>query len=412
MPFSTDEIQRFVFKPRREERPLGHGRQGRRRLLWWLLLWIGAMALVWGGALAGAAPAPAAGPEARLRALEERVAELEATQDALLRTVVQIRKPASLEFAGEQVPLHRWDVRERLERELLLSVQSRGQVLLWLKRAARYFPYIEAALERAGLPDDLKYVAVIESALLPQALSHANAVGIWQFIPATGRRYGLRIAAGWDARRDPELATQAALAYLTDLYREFGAWPLALAAYNSGEGRVRGAIRQQGVQSYYQLALPAETERYAFRAFAAKTVLDEPERYGFHLPAEARYRPPDRDRVRVTVQRGVTVRAIADASGSFYREIRQLNPAITADRLPQGSYLLNLPPGAAAGFRLREAPAPAERPAGSGVRHRVARGETLSGIAQRHRVSVDEIRRRNPAIRGRHIRPGDVLEIR
>lgn len=345
----------------------------------------------------------------RLWQLEARVAELEENRERLTRALLTFAVPAALDFSGESVPLDRWDAHERLEWEVLLSLQNRGQVILWLKRAARYFPYIEQELSRRGLPDDLKYVAVIESALLPKALSRANAVGIWQIIPATARRYGLRVSPSWDERRDPELATRAALTYLTDLHMEFKRWSLALAAYNSGEARVRKAIAGQGVRSFFQLALPGETERYVFRAYAAKLILAEPERYGFLVPPTERYEPPARDRVRLRVHHRMGVRAIAEASGSFYREVKLLNPAIMGDSLPSGVYAINLPEGAGNGFRATEQAPPPRR---SPVVHRVQAGDTLSGIARRYGVSMSTIRARNPGVRGRMIHPGDVLVVR
>lgn len=412
MRFAPDELQRFIGgAPRRSYVPPRIQRERLRRRIYWLLTAGGiAIFLLFAATLRWAEGAEPAELARRIQALEGRVAQLEADRDRLTRVLLTFETPGRLDFAGERVPLERWDVRERLERELLLSVQERGQVLLWLKRAARYFPHIDASLRRAGLPADLRYVAVIESALLPQALSSAKALGIWQFIPGTARRYGLRITPWWDARRDPELATQAAVAYLADLHREFGDWALALAAYNSGEGRVRTAIRHQGVRSYFQLALPRETERYVFRAYAAKLILSEPERFGFHLPAAEGYRPPARDRIQLRVRRAVSVRAIAEATGTFYREVKQLNPAITADRLPAGRYPLNLPEGAAAGFALKEDGGP--RASGRSVTHRVRRGETLAGIARQYRVTVESLRRRNPSARTRYIHPGDLLVIR
>jgi membrane-bound lytic murein transglycosylase D len=282
--------------------------------------------------------------------LRTRVERLEGELAASQSTRHIYPSPDAMEFAGESVPLDRWDVRERLERELLLSLGNPGQVLLWLKRSTRYFPYIEDELKKAHLPEDLKYVAVIESALIPTAQSPASALGIWQFIPATARRYGLVVTSSWDERRSPEPATAAALSYLRDLYARFGRWPLALAAYNAGESRIEQALRQQGVPSYYQLALPTETERYVFRALAAKLVLSEPERYGFQIPAEQLYRPHQTDVVVVQVRDRVLIADLAKAAGSFYRELRELNPAILEESLPRGQYALRIPKERGSGF--------------------------------------------------------------
>jgi soluble lytic murein transglycosylase-like protein len=296
--------------------------------------------------------APARGEARTLEALQSEVETLRETVAALQAQLARTRPalhsfrlPADLRFAGQPVPLDRWDVAERLEREFYLALAEPAQVVLWLKRSARYFPYIEARLREAGLPDDLKYVAIAESALRPRALSWARASGIWQFIDDTARRYGLRVSDAWDERRDPERSTAAAIAYLRDLHARFGDWPLALAGYNAGEGRVETALGQQGVSSYYQLALPQETERYVFRALAAKLILSEPRRYGFQLPAEQLYRPQEADTVEISVRSRLMVADLARASGSFYREIKELNPGILQDQLPKGRYLIRIPKG-------------------------------------------------------------------
>jgi soluble lytic murein transglycosylase-like protein len=299
-------------------------------------------------------PAPASESSelpAELVRLRLRLERLEAGQLAAPRALHAFGLPASMQFAGEAVPLDRWDVAERLEREFLLSLGNPAQVVLWLKRSARYFPYIERELTRAGLPEDLKYVAVIESALLPGAYSHASALGIWQFISATARRYGLLVTSGWDERRNPERSTAAALVYLRELRQRFGDWPLALAGYNAGEGRIDQAMRHQGVASYYQLALSEETERYVFRVLAAKLILSEPERYGFEVPPDQRYRPHDGDVVTVELRDRVTVTELARRAGSFYRELKALNPEIVDDWLGKGRYAIRVPKGRGPAFR-------------------------------------------------------------
>jgi membrane-bound lytic murein transglycosylase D len=350
---------------------------------------------------------------AELEALREQV-ESFATGLAQARAAMQShRLPASIAYAGHAVPLDRWDVTERLEREFYLSLGSPAQVILWLKRSARYFPYIEAELERAGLPDDLKYVAVVESALLPRALSWARASGIWQFMAATATAYNLRVTPAWDERRDPARSTAAALAFLRDLHASFKDWPLALAAYNAGEGRVRGAMRRQGVSTYYQLSLPLETERYFFRILAAKLILEDPARYGFEVPLETRYSPPATEAVTLRVVGHVTVAEIAEAAGSFYRQVKALNPAIMADSLPGGRYELRIPAGQRATFEAAR-PDVERRMAARAVQrvqYRVRPGDTLGGIARRHGVSLSDLRRWNPAVRSHHIRPGQTIAI-
>jgi hypothetical protein len=351
---------------------------------------------------------------AELETLRGLVTDLAAQVARTRPALHSYRLPQTIEFAGKSVPLDRWDVAERLEREFYLALAQPAQVIFWLKRSARYFPYIEERLAAAGLPEDLKYVAVVESALSPRAYSWAHASGIWQFIPDTARGYRLRLTRAWDERRDPERSTAAAIAYLTDLHRRFADWPLALAAYNAGEGRVETAMKQQGVTEYYQLALPIETERYFFRVLAAKLILDEPGRHGFEVPLEERYAPHPTDTVSVRVVGHMEVRELAAASGSFYREIKALNPAIMGDVLPAGQYDVRVPQGL--GVRLTAAlPTLERRMAGREarpVRYSVKPGDTLAGIARRFGVGTHTLKKLNPFVRKRHLQPGDRLVIK
>ncbi len=363
---------------------------------------------------------PVAALQAQVEALTREIEGLRglvgdlATQVSRTRPALHsYRLPASIAFAGKPVPLERWDVAERLEREFYLALAEPAQVLFWLKRSARYFPYIEEQLQAAGLPEDLKYVAVVESALSPSAYSWAHASGIWQFIAETARGYGLRVTTSWDERRDPERSTAAALRYLRDLYRRFNDWPLALAAYNAGQRRVEDALEQQGVSEYYQLALPTETERYFFRVLAAKLILEDSSHYGFEVPPEDRYSPHPTDTVSLDVVGYLRVRELAAAAGSFYREIKALNPAIMRDVLPAGRYDVRIPRGQreALAARLPELERLMAARAVHRVEYRVKPGDTLAGIARRFGVSISELKRWNPTARGAHIYPGDRLVI-
>ena len=385
-----------------------------------------------GSGPAGAALEPGADEEARgaedeAATLRDRVESLAAQVEALREQLDDItggrppasmpihhhRLPDTLVFAGEPVPLSRWDVAERLEREFYTALGNPAQVILLMKRSARYFPYIETELRRAGLPGDLKYVAVVESALLPRAYSWAHASGIWQFIASTAQSYGLRVTASWDERRDPARSTAAALAYLRDLRASFGDWPLALAAYNAGEGRVRRAMTRQGVSTYHQLSLPLETERYFFHILAAKLILEDPTQYGFEIPPEERYSPHATDVVTLRVVGHATVAEIAAAAGSFYRETKALNPAIMGDALPAGQYEIRIPEGRRVGF---EAARPElehlmARRVAQRIRYRVKAGDTLGGIARQHGVDLSDLKQWNPATRRSHIYPGQVISI-
>ncbi len=317
--------------------------------------------------------------------------------------------PERLDFCGEVVPLDLQEVKERFDREFTIIVYSHAQVYLWLKRLERYFPWLEKEIARNRLPEDLKYVAVAESDLLPAASSPAGAVGPWQFIRSTGTNYGLAQSEALDERRDFERSTQAAFRYLQDLRDMFQNWTLALAGYNCGERRVQDEIRRQKVNDYYLLKLPTETERYIFRILAIKEVLSHPAKYGYALPAGAGYPEVAVDRVDVVVPRDLPIQAVAALAGITYREFRNLNPAFIAHSLPQGPHSLRVPLNKGNEFRVRFETFKAEYQPGS-ISYRVVKGDTLSGIAARFGVSAVELRAWN-GLKGDTVHPGQVIKI-
>lgn len=349
-------------------------------------------------------------------------AQPEAGLEHIPSLVAACRVRGPLTFCGEAVPLNDADVRERLERELLLCLWDRAQVILWLKRAGRYFTHFERALKEAGLPEDLKYLAVAESSLKPAISSNKGAVGLWQFIEATGQRYGLTVEGGIDQRRDMTAATSAALRYLKDLYAMFGSWPLAAAAYNMGENGLKAQIQIQQTRDYYNLYLPEETQRYVFRILSVKLILADPRRYGFDLEAEDIYPPLAYDRVQLNLTRDVAVLTIAQAAGTYYKTIRDLNPQIRSTHLVRGTHTISLPPGAAQGFagRLKAAladtdtqdqeQAPTAPPAGRQM-VTVKPGESLSAIARRYNISAAQLAAWNGLKVNSPIRPGQKLVV-
>lgn len=318
--------------------------------------------------------------------------------------------PTNMTLCGQPVPLNLAFVAEQFDREFTIMVNDQAQVVMWLKRAARYFPYIEKRLKKAGLPDDLKYLAVAESSLIYKVRSPAGAVGIWQFIPATGRRYGLRKDRYFDDRRNVEKATNAALAYLKDLYSEFKSWPLAMAAYNCGERRVRKEISEQGVDDYYHLYLPNETMRYVYRILAAKAVITRPEAYGYHLPKTRLYHPRQADRLGLSLKRPLHLRILAKSAGTTLRRIKELNPELRGYYLPRGKQEIKLPPGAAKGVAARlkkKGPGPQPQRHAS---YTVRPGDTLTSIARKNNVKLKNLRKAN-RITGSAIKPGQKLVI-
>jgi len=279
-----------------------------------------------------------AGLEGRLRSIHPRP------------PLTSYRLPKEVSLCGERVPLEDRNVWENLDREFIVTLDSEAQVLLWMKRARRYFPYIEKRLKEMGLPDDLKYVAITESGLRPYAVSSSGASGIWQFIPSTGEKYGMRRNRVIDERFDFFKATEGALTYLKSLYEEFKSWTLAMAAYNAGENRIRKEMDLQKTRDYFYLDLPMETERYVYKIAVAKIILSEPDRHGFYLEENECYDPLQVDRVQIELPQPLPIIDVARAVGFFYKEIKEMNPQLSEETIPSGTHFLNLPPGASERF--------------------------------------------------------------
>jgi membrane-bound lytic murein transglycosylase D len=258
--------------------------------------------------------------------------------------------PQEVFLCGERFPLEDRKVWENLDREFLVVLSNEAQALLWMKRTRRYFPIIEKRLREMGLPDDLKYVTITESSLRPEAVSSSGAGGIWQFIPSTGEKYGMRKNRNIDERFDFFKATEGALSYLKTLYEEFRSWTLSMAAYNAGENRVRKEIDLQKTRNYFYLDLPLETERYVYKIAVAKIILSDPGRYGYFLDEKELYDPLQVERVQIELIRPLPIMEVARAIGFFYKEIREMNPQLSEEAIPPGIHFLNLPPGTSEKF--------------------------------------------------------------
>jgi len=322
--------------------------------------------------------------------------------------VSSFRIPEKVTFCGEPVPLEWMDVRERLEREFYYLLDREGQLLLYIKRAARTDPVVEPILKEQGLPEDLKFVPVAESGLLFRAASAARAVGYWQFMKSTARRYGLRVDRYVDDRRSLRRSTRAAAAYLKDLHAEFGSWPTALAAYNWGEQNVRNAVDVQGTRDYFDLYLPDETERFVFKIITLKLILEDPGAYAILSPEETRYTPPQTSSLRLKNRHGVPMQVLSSCADTSPRTLRHLNPWMIRNSLPPGICTFTLPAGKEFGF----ARCVSSRMAGlKQTVHVVQRGESLGRIAERYGVSVRDLERWNNISRKRAIHPGQRLVI-
>ena len=258
--------------------------------------------------------------------------------------VIAPRVPADLQLFGEQVPLADFGIAESLDQELVVNTYRHSSTILYIKRASRWFPVIEPILEAEGVPDDFKYLAVIESGL-SQAVSPAGASGFWQFMKGTAPEFGLEISSTVDERYHVEKATRAACQYLKDAHERFGSWVLAAASYNMGMAGVAGALEDQGVSSYWDLYLNEETSRYIFRLLALREVMGKPDQYGFFLSDQDMYGPWETREVVV----GQTIDDLAAFSlkqSTTLKTLKSLNPWLRTDRLDasQGkAYTLKIP---------------------------------------------------------------------
>ena len=342
--------------------------------------------------------------------VEEIYASTPLSSGQTLIESVKINEP--LTFCNEPVPLNETDIKERLERELLISLDNSNEVILWIKRANRYLPHIEKVLKNNSLPDDLKYIAIVESSLRPLTRSNKGAVGYWQFIESTGMKYGMVINNDIDERRNFFTSTEAAVNYLKDLYALFGSWTLAAAAYNMGEEGLKTEMMVQKVSNYYQLDLYQETQRYIFRLLAAKIIISNPEKYGYSLTPDDLYKPIQFDRVEISANQPVPLYIIAQAAKTYFKVIKDLNPHIKNYYLPAGKYELMVPQGVAMGFSERYenllSQWLAER---NEYLYIVQKGDNLSTIAERFNVPVKAIMIWNDITNGKKVLPGNKLFI-
>jgi len=323
-----------------------------------------------------------------------------------------VRNVHNLTFCDEPVPLDKQQIRERFEKEFLLILWNRPQVILWIKRSTRYFPLIEKMLKEAGLPDDLKYVAVVESALRPHIRSSKGAVGYWQFIKPTGLKYGLRIDRDIDERRNLFDATRAAMAYFKDLYDIFGTWSLSAAAYNMGEQGLQAEVLIQQIDDYYRLYLPLETQRYLFRILTAKLILEDPRTYGFYMSDSDLYPPLDADRISISRTEETPIQTLAQAANTSFKTIKDLNPQIRGHYLAPGSHTLLIPNGMAKNFENRLEKRVAQLASTNRNRiYIVQKGDTLAGIAEQFNVPLTALLIWNHLDYRKPIHPGDRLMI-
>jgi hypothetical protein len=251
--------------------------------------------------------------------------------------------PQEMDFAGQPVPLDNWQVRERIEYEFYQFLGDEGENIVMAKRTGRCFPPVERLLAEGGMPDDLKYVLLVESKCVPAATSPAKAAGPWQFMSSTGRRFDLERNYWMDERRDLERSTEAAIKYLKVLYDLFNDWYLALAAYNTGEQRIALALREQKVEDYWKARFTGETMRYIPRIIVVKEIFSKPEKY-LGLSRSDLYMPMNTELITVKIPgKQQHLSTLAQEYGTYFLELKLLNPQIRKDYLPAGTHQIRIP---------------------------------------------------------------------
>jgi membrane-bound lytic murein transglycosylase D len=280
----------------------------------------------------------------------------------------------------------------------------------YLSRSTTYRPMMYREIEARGMPRDLVYLSMIESGYNPSAISHAGAAGMWQFMPATGRMYDLRVDGLVDDRRDAELSTVAAVEHLSDLYDTFGDWYLAFAAYNAGAGKIGRSVAAAGTKDFWTLArgswLHTETDNYVPKIIAAAIIGKHPERYGF---TDIVFQPPLAYDT-VMVDGAADLEVLAECAGVSVDALKALNPALKGWQIPSSGHVVRVPVGAGEAFETKLAAVPASERVRT-TRHVVARGETLSGIANRYGVSLSAVTAANGITNANHVSVGTSLVI-
>jgi membrane-bound lytic murein transglycosylase D len=260
------------------------------------------------------------------------------TQTHRTYKIKSLKLPSKLDLAGERVPLEINDVKERMERELLVNTYWQSNGILLLKRANKYFPILEPLLKKYNLPDDFKFLALAESGFIDET-SSVGAAGMWHFMRATGKEYGLEINDNVDERYNIQKSTKVAAEYLIKAKENLGSWTLAAAAYNAGNYGVSKRLESQQVDNYYDAKLPNETERYVFRILALKEIISNPKKYGFIFDSEDLYTVEETRTVEVdTVINNLAL--FAKKFGMNYKELKIHNPWLREHRLNNKSHKL------------------------------------------------------------------------
>lgn len=249
--------------------------------------------------------------------------------------------PNQVSFCGKLIDVTRYNMHEGIDRELTAFCYLHATTMLSIKRANRYFPIIEPILKANGVPDDFKYLAVIESHLDPRIASPARALGMWQFMETTAREHGLTVTPTVDERCNVEKATIAACKYLKSAYAKYGDWASVASSYNAGMGRISGEMDKQDVDSSFDLWLVEETTRYVYRILAIKLIFENPQKYGFILRARDLYKPLDCKNIEIKSDIG-DLASFAKKYNVTYADLRRINPWLKDRKLITGGKTFNL----------------------------------------------------------------------
>jgi len=251
--------------------------------------------------------------------------------------------PKSIEFCGKTIHFNNFDVKERLDREIIVNTYRHSATIQYLKRAHRFFPELRQILKEENIPEDILYLCVAESGLA-QVTSRSGAKGFWQFMPRTAKEYGLTVNKNIDERLNVEKSTRAACHYLKDANSIFNNWLLTCASYNRGMGGIKNDLKEQKVNDYFDLHLNAETSRYVFRILALKIVMENPEAYGFSLREDELYQEIKTKSIQLTENVDDLVQWSID-NGTTYRMVKILNPWLIGKKLKvkNESYSLKIP---------------------------------------------------------------------
>ncbi|MFV0330025.1 MAG: lytic transglycosylase domain-containing protein [Dysgonomonas sp.] len=273
--------------------------------------------------------------------------ETETKVPYVLSMTKSVEVPDKVDFAGEEIVLDRYDFHERYDREINGFTYLHSTTLLLVKRANRYFPIVEPILKENGIPDDFKYLAVIESSLDHRAVSSAGAAGLWQFMPKTAPNYGLEVSSEVDERYSIEKSTVAACKYFREAYSKYGSWASVALSYNAGQGRISGELDKQQAEDSLDLWLVSETTRYYFRMLAIKQIFENPAKFGFIFTEKDLYKPIEFTKVEVT-QSIPDLASFAKEKGLTYAQLKDFNSwlrdrKLTISAKSQSSYTLLIP---------------------------------------------------------------------